>query len=188
MLGFLSRSRPLLFAITSSILARNLPLQEAFARSLSWLSALVTDKPVFPEQPHVNWMLRKVQFHVAAVNTDKNVMAIADRLDRETTTEFLGEQYQVPRLLSLLALVLAFQVQFPPEKLLQFVDEIDQLYSALAIRIDGLGKAIREVSENLMRAAGADTTLPTVLFGFVSIRCDGSKYLAETLAELRGAR
>jgi hypothetical protein len=118
LLGFAARSQTLTFAISSSILTRNLPLKVPIAQSLSWLTALVTDRPVFPENPHLNWMLRMMQFHVATAIADKNIAAIADRLDVETASEYLGEHYQVPRLLSLLSVVLAFQTRFSPKILL----------------------------------------------------------------------
>ena len=188
MLGVLSRSRSLLFAISSSILARNLPLQEPIAQSLFWLTALVTDKPVFPEEPQINWMLRTLQFHVAATLADKNVAAIANRLDVETTLEFFGEDYELPRVLSLLSVVLAFQVRFPPKMLLHFIDEIERVYSQLASRNDNLGAGVRELKTHLSRATNSEASLVAILFGFVGIRCDGSDYLSETLTELRKAR
>ncbi|HKP04569.1 MAG TPA: hypothetical protein VJU77_14555 [Chthoniobacterales bacterium] len=188
MLGFVSRSRPLLFAMSSNILARNLPLQEPMAQSLFWLTALVTDRPVFPEQLQINWMLRALQFHVAAALADKNINAIANRLDIETTSQFLGGNYEIGRLLSLLSVVLAFQARFSPKMLLHFIDEIDLVYLRLAAGDDDLARGVREIKASLSRVIHSEAGLAAVLFGFVSIRCDGSEYLSATLAELRNNR
>jgi hypothetical protein len=188
MLGFLSRSRSLLFVVSSSLLARSVPLQKPIAQSLFWLTALVTDKPVFPEQPQINWMLRALQFHVAAALVDKNIAAIANRLDVETASESLRENYELPRLLSLLSVLLAFQVRLPPKMLLHFIDEIDRVYSQLAARNDDLGAGARELKTNLSRVTNNEGSVAAILFQFISIRCDGSEYLSETLIELRKAR
>ena len=187
-LGFLSRSRSLLFVVSSSILARNVPLQKPIAQSLFWLTALVTDKPVFPEQPQINWMLRALQFHVAAALADKNTTAIASRLDVETASEFLGENYELPRLLSILSVLLAFQVRLPPKMLLHFIDEVDRVYSQLAARNDDLGAGARQLKTHLSQDTNNEGSVAAILFQFISIRCDGSEDLSETLIELRKAR
>src|SRR5207249_6116762 len=44
-----------------------------------------------------------------------------------------------------------------------------------------------EIKANLSRVTHSEASLAAVLFGFVSIRCDGSEYLSETLTELRKA-
>jgi hypothetical protein len=188
LLGFLSRSRSLLFAISTSILARNLPLPAPIAQSLFWLTALVTDQALFPEDRQINWILRTLQFYVAATLADKNTAAIANRLDIETTSEFFGQNYELPRLLSLLSVVLAFQIRFSPKLLLHFIDEIDHIYSQLAGRSDKLGAGARELKTHLSRATNSEASVATIMLGFVSTRCDSSDYLSEILAELRDAR
>ena len=59
-------------------------------------------------------MLRALQFHVAVSLRDKGILAIAERLDVETTEQSLGGLYNLHRLLSLLAAILAFDVPLHP--------------------------------------------------------------------------
>jgi hypothetical protein len=65
--GILSRSAPLILAITNSVLSGTEKVIKAVAPALFWLKMFIKPgTPIFPESNSVNFMLRLLQFRVAA--------------------------------------------------------------------------------------------------------------------------
>jgi hypothetical protein len=187
MLGFLTRSRHLVFVMTNAFLKQPLPLKRHIAESISWVALIKTDPcaRIFPEVPILNWMLRVLQFHVAMSVESDAAAAIVECLDEETTFEQMGDGHRLARFLFLTQTLAAIQVDLPPAKLLYLIAETEKAKTAL---LEAGEEAVVKSFESILAGLShGNSDFAARLFLFVAARCNGPDLLENLMSALRDA-
>jgi tetratricopeptide (TPR) repeat protein len=186
-LGFVTRSRHLLFVITNALLKQRVPLEKHIAQSIAWVAFIKTDPCVriFPESSSLNWMLRLLQFQVAMSLESDGAPAIVDCLDQETTFEQMGDGYRLARFLFLTQTLAAIPVELSPAKLLYLIGEAEK--TKVALLEAGEGAVVKSFEAILVGLSYGSSGLVARLFLFVAARCNGPQFLENLMSALRGA-
>jgi hypothetical protein len=187
MLGFLTRSRHLVFVMSNAFLKQTLPLKRHIAEAIFWVALIKTDPcaRIFPEFPMLNWMLRVLQFHVAMSVESGSAAAVVECLDQETTLEQMGDGAPLARFLFLAQTLAAVRVDLPPAKLLYLIAETGKAKTALLEA--GEEAVVKHFEATLAELSDGTSDFATRLFLFVAARCKGPTFLDNLLSALRNA-
>lgn len=180
--AWIGRDSMTLIIIISSLLKAPEKAWKSVCYNLSWLIHISLQKPPFPEDVFVNFMLRMLQFRVAVQIEPKTAALIADAWDKENTSQEQKQIFLAERLMIISQIVIYYQVEISPEKLLAFLVEIAEIL-----------KEPGEITEAFLSFEASCWVLDTEgafdpvtnLFSFVVPRCSGVRFLDELLEGLK---
>ncbi len=174
--AWLSRSIKTLAPLLQSLLTAPHEAWKYVAHDLSWFLYIGNnpEKPLFPDEIWLNGMLRLLQFEIAIEVSPEKASLIADIWDRETVQSFLIERYMLAS-----KILIRTQVQIPPQRLLNFLVEITEIYEQ--------SEEVRRMSSafNSSRWDLFENDLVSVFFSFIVSRCTNMHFLEMLLDGLK---
>ena len=178
--AFIGKATLALSGITFSLLQAPPEAWASIASRFSWWTyvRLEPQKKPYPDDRHVNFLLRWFQYRLALVNDIPNAPAIALAWDKEVVpyeprSAYLGERYILAS-----TILLHEQAQIGAKQLLSYIIETVQIEKELE-RTSDYRSRIREMSESISEQ-GVEST-QEVFFLILAYRCTGREYLAELL-------
>lgn len=119
--AFIAQDHAALTVIAVNLLTAPFDVQEDVASQLSWLIAVRTDntEPVFTDNPFTNFIMRSLQFRVAALQGEENAPEIAAALVRETVPHEPIEVYPLEQMSVSAMLLINYNVQLPAKMLIE---------------------------------------------------------------------
>lgn len=181
--ALVARSAAHLVTVTVGILKATGEVWKALSEDLSWLTLVARRAPqrVFPGDPFVNFMLRMLQFKIAAEKEPSQAAQIAELWDKEIKPRELQVPFAMERFMFASKVLVNYRVDLPARRALSLLVE-------LAERKEQLRKLGKEVLTLPAPPAGrwASGCFDTLsdLFMFVIARCSGPGFLEDLLAGL----
>lgn len=185
--AFMGRSIFTLVALINGLLTAPEDVWKTLASDLSWFICfgLKPQQPLFPEDNLANFMLRALQFRIAAEIEPEEapniVIAWDNEIDRDQNHKlFLGQ-----RLIMISQVLLHYQVKMLPRQLLSYLVEMAEIQEQLeqVEELEGLFKGLKR-SRWVFNATGTADPV-TILFSFVFPRCSDFQFLDALLEALK---
>ncbi|MCP4353180.1 MAG: TIR domain-containing protein [Desulfobacterales bacterium] len=176
--GMISRSTELMVTILNGIITAPEHVWKCMVRNLTWVMYIKPDVRPFPENNFVNYMLRFLQFRIAAEQDPETAASIIEVWDNEILPNNSENAYLTERFMFLTKIILSFKVKISPSK---FINYLSELYE-----IDEKFKKSEELSSilgNFPRFRN-NWDYYTILFSFIIPRCSSYNYLDELLDSL----
>jgi len=158
---------------------------KSIAHDLSWLIyvGVAPYQTLFPEYPFINYFLRMLQFRIAVVVEPKAGSKIAEAWKKEITPHEPREAFMGERLLFVTHLLLYYQVDLSPGRLLACLLELSEI-------LEEPGEITTSTISSLKKLhlffGAQDTFDPVSLFsGFIIPRCSSFQFLDDLLEGLK---
>ena len=101
----------------------------SFAHLVSWLplACINPRKKLYEEDYFVNFMLRRLQFHIELETDSKEILAILEAWDEESNGREQDQIYYYERMSIASEALIYFQVELPPKKQIEYIKELADL-------------------------------------------------------------
>ncbi len=193
MQGILGRSAGLVSITANSILSGDHKLMKAAAESLSWLQLLTKgSNGIFPEHKWVNFMLRLLQFKVAAeLNPETRAPEVIAAWEQDPMPDSPPEIAKCSRFLYLGSLIYHIKVPISPRKLIQAIAEMADLMGGFSPLMKAFGSMAKESATDPIGTAFLVTLARPASVGFLEELLDVmeedwvAKHLERMLESLR---
>jgi len=137
LLAFTARAQLPLLKLILSILHASKKIQNTVFKSLWWIGSLRYDenKPVFPEDPYTNFMLRLLQFKVVAQENPNKAASIAKKWEQEIDPTQSQESYAIQRYLFSSNVLLRYNVPLTANSAISYLMQLSKFETRLPAEI-----------------------------------------------------